>query len=432
MGGKQKDRHSVIFRRLCIFAGLAFLMILYPLLLFQVLSDPLQRTAADFLPFYAAGRISITKGIAVVYDWETQRQAENDAIVETVQDYLMHRGLSDPSLVSEPVVSTSEVNPFPHPPYIVPLLGLLARLDYLPAYIIWIVLMTILAALGSFVLVSLLPKITEKDFWMAWAGTFLFFPTFWGILNGQDSSVLLLAAAIWFWGISTLRDRTAGLGLGFVTIRPHMAIVLAPLFLFKRRKIWWWFFVCAGILILLSLFLLGRQGVANYLQILITSNNGEDNKFFNEELMINLIGILQRSFPNSPSSSIRTIGWVGYLVAIIFLCVVWIKSHKIEDRHIGLAVILTILGTTHFHYHDLVLLLIPIFGCLRLLLVLRIIDMETSVLILLGLSVTFFATSFLFQPLKYILIYLVMTAMLLLLWFPKKLFPNRIHLQEKE
>ena len=290
--------------------------------------------------------------------------------------------------------------------------------------------MSVLAALAALLLVRLVPQAYAWDRWILLCGTFLFFPIFFSLLNGQDSAILLLAAAVWFWGLTFSRDRIAGSGLGFVTIRPHMALVLAPLFLFKRRRVWWWFCSIAGILALISLLLLGSSGVENYLRILVISASGEGNKFFNEELMVNLIGFLRRLLPESSPASIRTIGWFGYLAAIVFLCIVWMRSGRIEDRHIGLAVILTILSVPHCHYHDLVLLLIPIYGCIRTLLEKKLIKVNDAVLVPLALSLILF-TTYLFLPvLKYAILYLVMALILLVLWAPAKLPFKRSDLEE--
>ncbi len=367
--------------------------------------------------------------MSLVYDWETQRQVEDEILSETILDYFSQRGITPPADLG-PEIASSEVNPFPHPPYIVPLLGLLAHLDYIPAYVTWTVIMSVLAALAALLLVRLVPQAQGRERWILFCGTFLFFPVFFSLLNGQDSAILLLASAVWFWGLTFSRDRIAGLGLGFVTIRPHMALVLAPLFLFKRRKVWWWFCSIAGILALISLLLLGSSGAENYLRILATSASGEGNKFFNEELMVNLIGFLRRLLPESSPASIRTVGWFGYLAAIVFLCIVWIRSGRIEDRHIGLAVILTILSVPHCHYHDLVLLLIPIYGCIRTLLEKKLIKVDDAVLVPLALSLIFF-TTYLFLPvLKYTILYLVMALILLVLWAPEKMPFKRSVLEE--
>lgn len=419
--GKRSERASRFTRpALFAFTGLAFLILIYPLLWLRVLLDPLQRTAVDFLPFYAAGSIARSEGMPLVYDWETQRHAEDQVLTATLLDELARRGLPTPGDPG-PALSSSEVNPFPHPPFLLPLLAWLARLEYLPAYIVWVLLMAACALLAALLLARLVPQAVGRSRLVLLLGIWLFFPLYFSLLNGQDSALLLLAAAVWAWGLDAGRERLSGLGLALVSLRPHMALVLGPLFLFKHRKVGLWFLAGTGLLVGISLLLLGPSGVGHYLDILLASASGEGNKFFNEELMVNLLGLLRRTLPQLPGALLRRTAWWGYFLAIAFLCVVWIRSRRIQDRHIGLAVVLTLLAAPHCHYHDLALLLLPLVGCIRRLLERERVPVEQAVLLPLGASLVLFFGFFIVPGLKYPSIYLLMVLLVGLLWLPEKL-----------
>ncbi|MGB8214238.1 MAG: glycosyltransferase family 87 protein [Anaerolineales bacterium] len=427
---KKQPRSSASFRNIFVIAGVAFLLLIYPVLWLRIVNDPAQRTAVDFLPFYAAGRIAITQGMSRVYDWEAQRQAENDVLDETIRQILVSAGKPvTPQSFGAPMQS-SEVNPFPHPPFILPALMLLAHLDYLPAFIVWSVLMTALFILSAFILVKLVPQAQRWDRWVLLFGTALFFPAFFSIVNGQDTALLLLGASIWLSGLLRERERLSGLGLALTLIRPHMGVMLAPPFLFKRRRVWAWFCAGASLLVLVSVLLVGRSGVVDFLRILVASENG-GFKFYNEELMVNLIGFLRRTFPSMPVASVHLVGWVGFAVAIIYLCLVWAKSAEIKERQIGLAVIVMIIGTPHIHYHDLALLLIPLFGIIRILLDKKLMQPGEVVLLPLVISLLLF-TSFLLLPgLKYLVYYALLLWMVVALRYPEKVvFWKRIKKQE--
>ena len=415
---KQRSRLSI--RNSFVIAGIAFLLLIYPMLYIRVISDPVQRTAADFLPFYVAGRIAIIQGMSKVYDLEAQRKAEDDVLNETIRQILVSRGQPvNPEDFGTPIQKT-EVNPFPHPPFIVPVLMLLAGLDYVPAFVTWSVLMSILIILCAIILIKLVPQAKGRDRWILFLGTFLFFPAFFSIINGQDTALLLLGASMWLYGLLQGSDRLPGLGLALTLIRPQMGVVLGLPFIFKRRKVWWWFCAGASVLALLSMLLVGRTGIANFLHILITSANGEGNKFFNENLMVNLIGLLRRTFPSVQASLIRLVGWIGFAVAIIYLCVLWGKTTEIKERHIGLAVIVGIIGVPHIHYHDLALLLIPLFGVIRVMLDKKLLKTRDVVLLPLGVSLLLFASYLLLPALKYFVPYLLEILMLAALWIPEK------------
>jgi hypothetical protein len=427
----KNQRSRLSFRNIFVIGGIVSLLIIYPVLWLRVINDPAQRTAADFLPFYAAGRIALTQGLSRVYDWESQRQAENDILDETIRQILVSRGRPLNPQNSSPPIQTTEVNPFPHPPFIVPLLMLLAHLNYVSAFVVWSVLMSIIFIISALILVRLVPQVQGWDKWSLFLATALFFPAFYSILNGQDTALLLLGASMWVYGLFQEHDSLSGIGLALTLIRPHMAVMLALPFLFKRRKVWWAFCAGAGVLGLISVLLLGWTGMVNYLRILLTSANGEGNKFFNENLMVNLIGFLRRAFPSVESSLIRSVGWIGYAVSIIYLCFVWIRTGEIKERHIGLAIIVTILGSPHFHYHDLVLLLIPIYGAMRIMLNQKLLKTDETVLIPLAASILLFISYLLLPILKYVVPYLMMIIVLAALWFPEKIaFWKRKEIQE--
>ena len=355
-----------------------------------------------------------------VYDWEAQRNAENDVLNETIRQILISKGQPVNPQDFGPPIQMSEVNPFPHPPFIVPVLMLLARLDYVPAFVTWSVLMSLIFILCAIILLRLVPQAHGRDRWVLFWGTFLFFPAFYSVLNGQDTSLLLLGASMWLSRLLQEQDGLSGLGLALTLIRPHMGVMLALPFIFRRRKVWWWFCAAAGVLVLVSVLLLGWTGIVNFLHILITSADGEGNKFFNENLMVNLIGLLLRTFPFLATGFVRLVGWIGFGVAIIYLCVVWGKNGEIKEKHIGLAVILTIIGVPHIHYHDLALLLIPIYAVIRVMLDKKLLKPGEAVLLPLCTSLLLFISYFLFPALKYFIPYLVEIILLAVLWFPEK------------
>jgi hypothetical protein len=176
---------------------------------------------------------------------------------------------------------------------------------------------------------------------------------------GQNSAILFLGACIWAYGIITHKDWLAGLGLALMTVRPHIALPLAIPFLFKRKAVWWWFILGASSLAIFSIIYTGMDGILGFLRILTVSAKGI-NSTIQEKSMVNLIGVLIRLFPELPRSIYQSIGWGVYLISIISLCVIWIKSININGKQIGLAILITTFTAPHMHMHDLVLWSIPL------------------------------------------------------------------------
>jgi len=160
-------------------------------------------------------------------------------------------------------------------------------------------------------------------------------------------------------------DRMAGIGLALATIRPHIALILALPFLFRRQKVWWWFLGCTVALVVFCIILIGVDGIKSFLAILSLSAQGQGYKI-NEQAMVNLIGLIRRIDPASTSGQVFLPGWIFYGLGITALCLIWAGSNEIKEMQVGLAVIISLLTAPHLHYHDLVLLLIPIFCIMRL------------------------------------------------------------------
>jgi hypothetical protein len=405
-------------RRALTIAGIAVLVIFYVLLWLQMITSPAERSASDFIAFYSAGRIADTQGLGRVYDLDAQTKAEDRVLQETIREAYAARGLPPPADLGAPL-RPSDIAPFPHPPFILPLLQLVALLDYVPAFIAWTCILLAFFVLDAALLVRLLPQARGPQRRVLFLGTLLFFPSFFNLVNGQDAAILLLGGSLWALALLQGRDRLSGLGLALTTIRPQMALVLAVPFLFKRRRIWWAFCAGAAVLVLFSLLLIGRTGTVNYLHILSIYAGGEGFRIF-ENLMVNLVGLLHRLFPALAATLIRAAGWTGYGLALVGLGIVSAKSAAITEKHLGLAVVLALLAVPHAHYNELVLLLILLYGVMRTLVARDLVEVENAVLFPLGLALVYFFSA-LAPVLKYSLSYLVMVLMLLVLWFPEKM-----------
>lgn len=382
------------YHRILFFSGVLSLSLVYVLSWIDVITAPTQRTASDFMAFYAAGRSMIEHGPSAAYELPYLKANEEEVLGFQVRE--------------------QDVNPFVHPPFILPLLGLAARFDYVPAFYVWIFMMLGLCALGAYVAVGLIEAASGMDKLAVGLGVVLFFPLYISLLNGQDSAVLLLGALLWYYGLARSSHKLAGLGLALATIRPQIALVLAIPFFFNaaHRKVWWWFCAGSGILVLASFALLGWDGVQSFLRILSVSAGGEGYRI-NEAAMVNLIGLIKRSMPGLDAEVVRTIGWLSLLVGSIGLCIVWRKFSLDREMLLSLAVIVALFISPHLHYHDLSLLLIPILVLIRMSTRLDIELLKWAALLPFGISLVFILT-YSIPPLTYFVVYLVQLALLVL------------------
>ena len=336
---------NINFRRILAFVGIFSLALYFSLSWSNLLADPDQRTGSDFMGVYVFGRITQTVGIQHLYEI-----AEHQKIEEQV--------------VGHPVTPIF----YTHLPFMSPIAAAIVSQDYLVSFKRWAVLLLLLNAFSVALLANLvdLKRFTRENALILILGAFFFDPTVSGFMNGQDTAILLLGAALWAWGMFSKRDFLAGLGLSLTTVRPQAALLLAIPFLFRHRNVFWGFVLGSSILAGLSLWLLKMDGTLKFLDSLryIESTIWVEPHSFD---MPTISGIIRRNFTVTNPSLAKAFVWSCYLAGVAGFSLWWYKSSEIDERHIGLITLAAIFLLPYAHYHELTLLLIPIFCQIRML-----------------------------------------------------------------
>ena len=332
----QKSRRYRIFVLSCLLS----LTIAYLSVWIRFMGDPEQRTGADFIAFYSAGRIAQQQGYWRVYEPVAQQNIE-----EEVVGFPLAQG---------------QVLLYNHLPFLLPILRILVNEDYVGSFYRWVLLLIALYVSALAVLgLCLKQRETESQSRVLIGVTaFLFLPLFFSLMNGQDTAFLFLGVVLWMYGLSNGKDSVAGLGLSLTTVRPQISLMLAVPMLFRHRRVFVWSVIGAAILAAFSALLIGPTGVRDFINILGISAAGEWHGM-KEEAMFNLIGLLTRTFPGLGRQSIRLIGWIVYVGTIIALSYFWrTTTNKIA---VGVTVLIALFTSPHLHFHDLTLLLIPLY-----------------------------------------------------------------------
>jgi hypothetical protein len=377
--------------RIFVIAGILALFISYAGIWMRFISDPVQRTGSDFIAFYSAGRVAKDYGTANVYDPLLQQQVQQKE-------------------VGFPLVE-GQVLLYNHLPFLIPILQLIANSSYVYSFHRWVVFLIVIYSTAIALLSHLLrlSGVEQTSTHLTAISSVLFFPIFFSLMNGQDTAFLLLGAAIWVFGLGSDNKLISGLGLSLTSVRPHIAIVLAIPMLFHYRKTFWGFVLGSGILALLSIIIIRIEGIEKYAHILSLTAGGQWYGM-KEYAMFNLIGALLRLFPWIAADTIRTIGWIIYGLTIIGLCILWARTRDPRHGLIGLTVTLALFVAPHLHFHDLALLLIPIYELIR--------DsgeaggLKTSIAILLPIAISLLMLISNISPyLQYTVPYLVMLVL---------------------
>jgi hypothetical protein len=370
------------------------------------MGDLYERTGSDFMGFYTFGRISQVKDFASIYKIEEQQKLQEE-------------------IVGHPVTPIF----YTHLPFIAPIARALVTADYTASFERWALVLLFLNAINVYILMNLLDlkKFSRENLVILCVGAYLFDPTFSGLMNGQDTAILLLGAAIWAWGFFSEREFLAGLGLSLTTVRPQVALFLAIPFLFRHRKVFWGFVLGGTVLAILSVALLKFEGTLRFIESIryIESTVWIERHAID---MPTISGIIRRNFAFPNPEPVKTFVWLCYLSGIIGFSVFWYRSSRISERQIGLLTIASIFLLPYAHYHDLILLLIPIFCLLRMYQRDNIVPQNYLVLIPLvisWLSVLGFAGS---GSLKFPIVYSIMILLSYLLAKNGKL-PETVRLQ---
>ncbi len=395
---------KVDFSRVLILVGVAALLIIYAVLWQRMITSRAERTGADFIAFYAAGRVAQSAGASQVYSPELQQAIQQEQV-----------GFK---------LVPGQVLLYNHVPYLIPLLTVLVNEDYIGSFMRWGILLVIVYALSAGVIGWLFVRkgFKRNEIVLLVAGMLTFFPVFVSVLNGQDTALLFLGACLWLAGLLFERDPLAGLGLALTTVRPNIALLLALPFLFHRQRVFFWFCLGSFVLGLISLLVLGIDGMRSFVNILLATAGG--NWYgMKESVMLNLIGLLLRATPWLNVNAVHGLGWGAYFLSLVGLCIIWAKSSRIAEKQAGLALVLAVFTVPHLHYHDLTLLLIP-FLAILLLAKQNGLGERFGGPLLLGVSLLFlFSTGI--PLLYYSLPYLGMAVLMTALVFPGRFFHIR-------
>jgi len=335
------DKNKKInFWRVFQIAATFSLVFIYMIQWGRMISNPSLRTGTDFMAFYAVGRISQIHGFSSVYNIGSQHEIE-----QTVVGF---------DLAQEQVLL------YNHMPYLILFLKLLVNADYIGSFIRWIILMLGIYLIGSiFFLKALFPNEKKGIQSILLMGMLTFFPFYYSLLLGQDTALLFIGISLWCVGILKKQDWLFAIGLALTTVRPHICLVLSiPLF-FRYRRVWWKFFIISGLLALISILMLGKEGTLDFINLLQISATGTWYGM-NEPAMVNLVGLIWRIFPSIEPQIAHTVGWVGYLTGIGIVSFLWIKARELNGRLLSISIIIALICAPHLHYHDLTLLIIPL------------------------------------------------------------------------
>jgi hypothetical protein len=209
--------------------------------------------AGDFIAFQAAGRLVLSGHAAQLYD---------HAAISAVQDGLL--GGHIPNFYDA----------YRNPPFYALVYAPLAPLDLLPAAAIWCVVGLLCLALALHLLLSETPGLRSR-----WRGllvlVFAFAPVYFGLIDGENALVSLLLFALIYRSFARGSDVGLGVWSALGLFKPQLFFVFPLVFLATRRwKALAWYALTAVALFVVSLALVGPDGMQAWIRILLEPEGG--------------------------------------------------------------------------------------------------------------------------------------------------------------
>jgi Glycosyltransferase family 87 len=297
---------------------------------------PCDDCRADFPGFYAAAKL-VWQNPSALYD-----HAQQLAIQRVIDNRI-----------------GESILPFAYPPFTAIVLMPLGWLSFRAAF----VAMTLVNALLLVaMLVWLIREFELKPDQSAWLllSTLCNFGVHSVLLQGQTSMVVLSCLTAFMFAVRGGKQVAAGFWSGCMFFKPQLLAV--PFIALAFKRLWKALFVATLVLIALgivSIVLVGRTGIADYLQLLKFYATTESGSGSYPEHMHNLRALVQYYVPFSYARYF----WLALVVPIAALTM-WLNTVTDNDaKNAGFLWVGNFLAmmllTPHLYGHDLVLMIVP-------------------------------------------------------------------------
>ena len=197
--------------------------------------------------FYVGALIVRSNHAAELYDFELQRRLQTE---------LLH-------------IRPEEWLPYNHTPFELLLFLPFARLSYVHAFYLWLVVSASLGIVSGAALARKLPRLSQMWALFPYALIVCLFPFFLCLLEGQDSVLaLILAVACWL-SFRNASDGNLGFLLGIGLFKFQIFLPLAFILTFRRPKLLQGYALSAALVTIASAIIVGLMGLASYPRALL-------------------------------------------------------------------------------------------------------------------------------------------------------------------
>lgn len=297
---------------------------------------PCSDCLADFPQFYAGAKL-IWQNPSALYKYEHQ--------------------LAIQKMIDSRIGESTQ--PFAYPPFTALVMMPLGWVPFSEAFAAMAFVNVGLLSLALILLIRKLDLKKDQSVWLLLT-TFCNFGVHSALLQGQTSIIMLSCLSAFMFAVRGGKQFAAGFWSGCIFLKPQLLAV--PFIAIVFQRLWKAFCLASVVLMALctiSILLVGRSGVNDYLQLLkfyATTENGFGSY---PQYMHNLRALVQYYVPFSYARYI----WLA-LVVLIAAFTMWLNANPHSDaRNTSILWIGNFLAmmliTPHFYPHDLVLMIVP-------------------------------------------------------------------------
>jgi Glycosyltransferase family 87 len=291
----------------------------------------------DFTIFYAAARMVRSGQSSALYDLSAQYRAQ--------QEFAPNVAIRRAAL------------PYNHPPFEALLFVPFTFLPYVPAYLLWTLLNGMMIAASLMLLRRQFVEIGNLRLAFLVLAATGFVPVVSGIVQGQDSVLLLFLFVVALTAMERGNDAAAGAALAAGLFKFHLVLPLVFLLALRRWRLLLGFAPVAALLGGVSLAMVGVHGALHYVQLLLRlETSGAGGAIVGAD-MPNLRGMIARLAGGHSGASLLPLT-IACSAAVILIA--WWRMGPIRDSvrfAFVLATVVTILVSYHTLTYDLSLLL---------------------------------------------------------------------------
>ena len=248
--------------------------------------------------------------------------------------------------------------PFTHPPFEAWYFAPFSCTSFTTAYLLWDVANLVLLGVVVWLVRPYLKQLQPFSIFQGLLVGLAFFPIFFCLLQGQDAILILLFYAFAYVMLRKHLYLAAGAVLALGLFKFHLIAPFVLLALFWReRKLWLGFIPASLLLALLSLAMVGTQGIGNYPRFVLLLENAMSGSEKIPAGMPSIRGLLYLLFPAAWNTGVLlTALCVSLLAYTAWRC----SGREVDfDLRFSLALIATALVGYHVVSYDLSMLLIP-------------------------------------------------------------------------